>query len=88
MCATVVVEDVDSKAPRWDRDRVALVIGEGLSYSEALKQIRTLLAFLGAPQAGLEATCWCGDHVSVPECAVRVPRQRTTSRQEGIRHAS
>lgn len=88
MCATVVVEDVDPRAPRWDRDRVALIIGEGLTYTEALHQIRALLAFLGAPQHGLDATCWCGEHVSVPAAEIRVPRQRTASGPKGIRHAS
>lgn len=88
MCATVVVEDVDPASPRWDRSQVALVIGFGLSYTEALHQIRALLVWLGAPQPGPGATCWCGEQVSIPAAQIRVPRQRTASGRETIRHAS
>lgn len=88
MCATVVVEDVDPASPRWDRARVSLIVGQGLSYTEALHQIRTLLLWLGAPQPGLGATCWCGEDVEIPSAAIRVPRQRTSSGREKIRHAS
>lgn len=88
MCATVVVEDVDPRAPKWDRDRVALIIGEGLTHTEALHQIRALLTFLGVPQHSLGATCWCGEHVSVPPAEKRVPRQRSAPGPKGIRHAS
>lgn len=86
MCATVIVEDIDPIAPRWDRDRVAIVIGQGLDYFAALKQVRAMLIYLGAPQLGLGATCWCGEYVAVPK-KPRVPTQRTTPRREEVRHA-
>jgi hypothetical protein len=86
MCVTVIVESINPIAPRWDRDRVAIVIGEGLDYFQALKQVRVLLIYLGAPQLGLGATCWCGDYVAVPKKA-HVPVQRTAHRREEARHA-
>jgi hypothetical protein len=86
MCVTVIVEDIDPIAPRWDRDRVAIVIGPHLDYFRALRQIRALLIYLGAPQMGLGATCWCGDYVAVPRQA-RVPEQATAPRREEVRHA-
>jgi hypothetical protein len=86
MCAIVVVEDINPQAPRWDRDRVAIVIGGGLDYFQALRQVRALLVWLGAPQLGLGATCWCGDFIEVPKQA-RVPDQRTAPRREEVRHA-
>lgn len=86
MCVTVIVENVSPIAPGWDRARVAILIGEGLDYFQALKQVRTLLIYLGAPQLGLGATCWCGEHVAVPK-QTRVPAQRTTHRREEARHA-
>ncbi|MGW2861848.1 hypothetical protein [Streptomyces sp. NPDC001205] len=87
MCATVVVEDVDPASPKWDRRRVAIVIGPGLDYLEALRQVRALLIWLGAPQKGLGATCWCGDYISVPKTISRVPRQRTAADRQEVRHA-
>lgn len=86
MCATVIVENIDPIAPRWDRDRVAVIIGQGLDYFTAVRQVRALLIYLGAPQTGLGATCWCGDYVAVPRTP-RVPRQRTQPRREEVRHA-
>lgn len=86
MCATVIVEDIDPIAPRWDRDNVAIVIGQGLDYFTALKQVRAMLIYLGAPQLGLGATCWCGEFVAVPR-KPRVPVQRTAHRREEVRHA-
>lgn len=86
MCAIVVVEDINPQAPRWDRDRVVIVIGAGLDYFQALRQVRALLVWLGAPQLGLGATCWCGDFIEVPKQA-RVPDQRTAPRREEVRHA-
>ncbi|MFE2485959.1 hypothetical protein ACFXGR_22215 [Streptomyces mirabilis] len=80
------MEDTDPGAPRWDRDRVAIVIGEHLDYFQALRQVRALLIFLGAPQLGLGATCWCGDFVEVPKRA-RVPTQGTAHRRKEVRHA-
>ncbi|MGW0837081.1 hypothetical protein [Streptomyces prunicolor] len=79
------MEDVDPIAPRWDRNRVAIVIGQNLDYFQALKQVRAMLIYLGAPQAGLGATCWCGEFVAVPKPA-RVPAQRIAQREE-VRHA-
>lgn len=87
MCATVIVEDIDPAAPVWDRDRVAIIIGPGLDHFEALKQVRALLMFLGAPQMGLGATCWCGEFVSVPRQLPAMPRQRTVRRREEVHHA-
>jgi hypothetical protein len=87
MCATVIVEDIDPIAPRWDRDRVAIVIGPGLDYFQALRQIRAMLIWLGAPQLGVGATCWCGEYIPVPKQAPRVPDQRTASRRQEARHA-
>lgn len=87
MCATVVVEDIEPDAPRWDRDRVAIVIGRGLNHFEALKQVRALLAWLGAPQLGVGALCWCGDPVTVPRCPVVMPRQKAAPSREDARHA-
>lgn len=86
MCATVVVEDIDASAPRWDRDQVAIVLGRGLDYFQALRQVRAMLSWLGAPQLGIGATCWCGDPVDIPECPVRVPAQKAGWREE-VRHA-
>lgn len=87
MCATVIVEDIDSIAPRWDRDRVAIIIGQGLDYFTALRQVRALLIYLGAPQLGLGATCWCGEFIAVPKQG-RIPVQRTAAnRREEVRHA-
>jgi hypothetical protein len=86
MCVTVIVESINPIAPRWDRDQVAITIGEGLDYFQALKQVRALLIYLGAPQLGLGATCWCGEYVAVPKPA-RVPAQRTAHRREEVRHA-
>ena len=86
MCVTVIVDDIDPIAPRWDRDRVAIVIGPQLDYFQALRQVRALLIYLGAPQAGLGATCWCGEYVAVPKQA-RVPEQGTATRREEVRHA-
>lgn len=86
MCVTVIVGDVDPIAPRWDRDKVAIVIGQGLDYFEALKQVRALLTYLGALQQGQGATCWCGDHVAVPRNP-RVPAQMTVLQREEVRHA-
>lgn len=86
MCVTVIVDDIDPIAPRWDRDNVAIVIGQNLDYFQALKQVRALLIYLGAIQAGLGATCWCGDYVAVPK-PERVPRQRTAHRRQEARHA-
>ena len=86
MCATVIVDDIDPIAPRWDRERVAIVIGQGLDYFAALRQVRAMLIYLGAPQLGLGATCWCGDYVAIPK-RTRVPAQRTPHRREEARHA-
>lgn len=86
MCAIVIVGDVDPIAPRWDRDHVAIVIGQGLDYFEALRQVRAMLAYLGAPQHGLGATCWCGEYIEVPRHP-RVPPQSIASRREEVRHA-
>ena len=86
MCATVIVDDIDPIAPRWDRDRVAIIIGRGLSYLDALRQVRIMLAYLGAAQQGLGATCWCGEFIAVPRHQ-RVPQQRTTNHREEVRHA-
>lgn len=87
MCATVVVEDIQADAPRWDRDRVSIIIGRGLNHFEALKQVRAMLSWLGAPQIGLGATCWCGESVTVPKSPVVVPRQKTSPRHEEAPHA-
>jgi hypothetical protein len=86
MCAIVIVGDINPVAPRWDRDRVAVVIGQDLDYFQALKQVRAMLTWLGAPQMGLGATCWCGEYIEVPRNA-RVPVQRTAHRREEVRHA-
>jgi hypothetical protein len=86
MCTTVIVNDIDPIAPRWDRDNVAVIIGQGLDYFAALKQVRAMLVYLGAPQLGLGATCWCGDFVAVPKRA-HVPAQRTAPQREEVRHA-
>lgn len=86
MCATVIVENIDPIAPRWDRDRVAVILGRGLSYLDALNQVRVMLAYLGAPQQGLGATCWCGEFVAVPRYP-RIPEQRVTNQLEEVRHA-
>lgn len=86
MCATVIVENINPIAPRWDRDRVAVIIGQGLSYLEALRQVRVMLAYLGAPQQGLGATCWCGEFVAVPRHP-RLPAQRVANQREEVRHA-
>lgn len=87
MCATVVVEDISPKAPRWDRDRVAIVIGPGLDHFAALRQVRALLSWLGAPQLGIGALCWCGDPVIIPKCPARVLEQRTEPRLEQVESA-
>lgn len=86
MCVTVIVEDADPIAPWWDRDKVAIVIGQGLDYFQALKQVRAMLTYLGAPQCGLGATCWCGEFVEVPRHP-RVPRQQGAPAHEEVNHA-
>lgn len=86
MCATVIVEDIDPIAPRWDRDRVAIVIGRKLDYFQALTQVRALLTYLGATQGSLGATCWCGEYVAIPK-GPALPAQRTLPRREEARHA-
>lgn len=83
MCAIVIVEDFVPVAPQWDRDRVAIVIGRGLDYFGALQQVRAMLSYLGAPQMGLGATCWCGEYIEVP----RVPRQISMPQQKEVRYA-
>lgn len=87
MCVSVVVGNVKPALPKWDRENVAIVIGDGLDYFEALKQVRALLCWLGAPQMGLGATCWCGDYVAVPKPLDRVPRQREVAGRKEVRHA-
>lgn len=84
MCATVTVEDIDPAAPVWDREQVTIVIGLGLDYFQALRQVRSLLLYLGAPQMGLGATCWCGDYVSIPRPVPGIPSQRAS---RGLREA-
>lgn len=86
MCAIVIVENVDPIAPRWDRDRVAIIVGRGLDYFGALRQVRAMLTYLGAPQQGLGATCWCGEYVEVPKNP-RVPEQGASPKREEVRHA-
>lgn len=87
MCATVIVEDINPIAPRWDRDRVAILIGRDLDYFQALKQVRTMLAYLGAPQQGLGATCWCGEYIEVPRSFIRIPAQPVARQEVEARHA-
>lgn len=82
MCAQVVVEDINPVAPKWDRPRVVIVIGRGLTKRQAMRQVRALLIALGASQEDSGATCWCGDAVHIPR-AERVPQQR--SHHEGVR---
>ncbi|MFF0166721.1 hypothetical protein [Streptomyces prasinus] len=86
MCAIVIVEDFVPIAPRWDRGRVAIVIGRGLNYFGMLQQVRAMLVYLGAPQMGVGATCWCGEPIEVPK-APRVPRQITMPLQKEVWHA-
>lgn len=87
MCATVVVEKINPAAPRWDRNRVAIVIAPGLPRSEAIRQVRALLSWLGAPQPDRGATCWCGENVPIPRALSRVPRQRTAAERQEVHHA-
>ncbi|MFF7576813.1 hypothetical protein ACFZBE_17785 [Streptomyces sp. NPDC008061] len=87
MCAIVLVEDVDPAVPQWDHDRVAVVIGPGLDHFQALRQIRSLLLYLGAPQMGLGATCWCGEYIAVPGPEARVPRQHPVAGRREARNA-
>lgn len=75
MCVAVTVEDMNPQAPRWDRDRVTISIGPGLDHFTALKQVRGMLTWLGAPQMGVGALCWCGDPVILPDLSARVPGQ-------------
>lgn len=86
MCAIVIVENADPIAPRWDRDRVAIVIGPGLSYFQALNQVRAMLVYLGVPQLGLGATCWCGEYIAVPKRPT-VPAQMAAPKREEVWHA-
>jgi transposase-like protein len=86
MCAIVIVEDFVPIAPRWDRDRVAIVVGQGLDYFGTLQQVRAMLAYLGAPQIDSGATCWCGEYIEVPRDR-RVPRQITMPLQKEVWHA-
>jgi len=88
MCAIVVVEDISPDAPRWDRDRVAIAIGRGLDHFEALKQVRAMLTWLGAPQLGIGAICWCGEAVTLPNRVVVMPQQKKNpSLREEAPHA-
>lgn len=86
MCAIVIAEDIAPIAPRWDRDKVAIVISRSLDYFSAVKQVRAMLTYLGAPQGGLGATCWCGEYIEVPRNP-RVPEQGTAPQREEVRHA-
>jgi hypothetical protein len=81
------VEDINPQAPRWDRDQVTILIGRGLDHFTALKQVRAMLTWLGAPQLGIGALCWCGDHVTIPDCRARMPEQRTGPRLEQAKNA-
>lgn len=87
MCVTVVVGDAGSSAPRWDRDQVAIVISPGLDHFAALRQARAMLTWLGAPQLGLGAICWCGDHVTIPSGRITMPQQKAAPAREEIPHA-
>jgi hypothetical protein len=86
MCAIVIVEDFAPVAPRWDRDRVAILIGRGLDHFGMLRQVQAMLTYLGAPQTGVSATCWCGDYIEVPT-APPFPQQLTAPRQKEVGHA-
>jgi hypothetical protein len=66
MCVTITVGDVDHHAPVWDRDQVSIGISRLLTFPQALRQIRAMLMWLGAPQCPGCATCWCGEAVAVP----------------------
>lgn len=89
MCVAVDVRDITAEAPLWDRDRVTIVIGgRGLTYFDALKQVRALLTWLGAPQIGTGAICWCGDPVTIPKIPVIIPQQKTAPACEKAPHAS
>lgn len=75
MCVAVTVEDISPEAPRWDRDRVTIVIGPGLDHFASLRQVRAMLSWMGVTQTGIGAVCWCGDEVEIPNCPVYVPEQ-------------
>lgn len=88
MCTQVVVGDASPLMPAWDRPNVAIVISRRIDAATALLQVRTLLSILGAPQVGLDATCWCGDPVEVPQFAVTAPRQTTSRQHEEARRGA
>jgi hypothetical protein len=75
MCVAVAVGKIEPTGPRWDRDSVTIIIGPGLDHFTALRQVRAMLAWLGVPQTGMGARCWCGDPVTLPNLAARVPDQ-------------
>lgn len=66
MCTRVVVDDVDPRAPIWDRADVSIIVSDRLTPTQRLFQIVALLAFLGAKQATEGATCFCGEPVVIP----------------------
>jgi hypothetical protein len=74
--------------PRWDRPNVAIVISREIDAATALLQVRTMLSVLGAPQAELCATCWCGEPVEVPQLAAATPRQATSRQHEEERRGA
>jgi hypothetical protein len=88
MCVIVRTGGIDPTAPRWDRDNVAIVVADGLGYYEALKQTRAMLTWLGAPQIGMGATCWCGEPVEITGCTVRMPEQHFGPRRMEVPNAS
>lgn len=80
MCVAVTVEDISPQAPRWDHDSVTIHIGRGLDHFTALKQVRAMLAWLGAPQPGTGAQCWCGAPVTLPNVSARIRGQADSLR--------
>jgi len=66
MCVTITVGDVDPRSPIWDRPRVTIRVSRLLTLPQALRQVRAMLMYLGAPKDDQGVTCWCGEPVEIP----------------------
>lgn len=88
MCVQVEIADISPDRPVWDRPSVSILIGPELTEHEALRQVRALLARLGADQPCGDARCWCGDQVTIPAGDPHIPRQRDGEHHERARRGA
>ena len=96
MCVLVRTAAISPCSPRWDRDRISIIVSDQLTTGQALLQIRAMLERLGAVQCQTGATCWCGDPVTLPGLSIAwrpryaslVPRQRSAAHAGRTRHGA